>query len=254
MSEPRIIGVREIIANLLRIMRGGGYTDRLLVDIEGIAAATQATRGDYGVRSQALHDIVCDLHAWWPKHGDHPDVSEFERGVCDAALRIIAARLDGNSTQRIRALSDMLRHFRDRQERIELDAENERERRVDRMVAEMQHRHLMESRAAAATHSTLAAANDNAASYVYFITDGEAIKIGKANNPKSRLSGLQTSHHKPLRILMTIPGDEEVERGLHSIFGEFRIRGEWFKDCKDIRAFIRRHKDSAFNSASEIAA
>lgn len=239
-----MIGVRGVIANLLRIMRGGGYADRLLGDIEAMAATTEATKGDYGTRSQVLHEIVYDLHAWWPEQGDHPDVYEFEYGVCDAALRIIAARLDGNSTQRSKAFSDLLRHFRDRQVRLGLDTEKERERKIDRMVAEMQLRHRMEARADATTRRALAAANDNAINYVYFITDGEAIKIGKANNPKSRLSGLQTSHYKPLRVLATMPGGEELERELHRAFDAFRIRGEWFKDCREIRAFIKRNADT----------
>lgn len=238
--SDRMIGVREILANLLRVMRGGGYTDRILNDIEAVASATQATRGDYNARSQIRHEIVCDLHAWWPEHDAGQEVIEFEHGVCDAALRVIAARLDGNSTQRAKALSDMLRHFRDRQERLDVSAEADRNARIDRIVVDMQDRHRAEARAAEMTLGVLPAANDNVPSHVYFITDGEAIKIGKANNPRARLSSLQTSHHKPLYIIAAIPGDEMLERQLHRTFGEFRIRGEWFKDCAEIRAFVDR--------------
>lgn len=244
MSGERVVGVRYILANLLRIMRGGGHTDRLLNDIEAIAAVTGATRPDYRARSQALHDIVCDSHAWWPEIDDHPDVRDFEHGVCDAALRIVAAKLDCNPTQQSKAFSDLLRHFREREERLGVDAETERARRVDQMVAEMQLKHRMEAKAESTTRRALAAANDNATSYVYFITDGEAIKIGKANNPKSRLSALQTSHYKPLAVLATMSGGEELERELHRTFDALRIRGEWFKDCREIRDFINRNADT----------
>src|SRR5690554_1648277 len=37
--------------------------------------------------------------------------------------------------------------------------------------------------------------------YVYFVSDGEAIKIGKAKDPKNRVSGIQTSTARPLTIL-----------------------------------------------------
>lgn len=240
--------VSVAFANLLRVMRGGGSTDRVLGDIEAIGAATAQTKADFGLRSQTLHDVLAGLKAWWPEHTDHPDVSEFEFGVCDAALRIIAARLDGNSTQRSRAPSDMTRHFRDRQERLAGDTKKEHDRQVDRIVSEAQSRHMAETRAEAGNRRVLAAANDNAVSYVYFITDGEAVKIGKANNPKSRLAGLQTSHHKPLRFIATMPGGSELERELHRVFSRFRIRGEWFKDCKEIRDFIKRHDSKAQSS------
>lgn len=237
--------VSAAFANLLRVMRGGGAADRVLGDIEAIGAATAQTKSDFGLRTQSLHDVLAGLKVWWPEHTDHPEVSEFEFGVCDAALRVIAARLDGNSTQRSRALSDMIRHFRDREQRLAGDMKKEQDRQIDRIVAEAQSRHRAEARAGAGNLRVLAAANDNAESYVYFITDGEAIKIGKANNPKSRLAGLQTSHHKPLRFLATMPGGSELERELHRVFSAYRIRGEWFKDCKDIRDFIKRHDSKA---------
>lgn len=64
---------------------------------------------------------------------------------------------------------------------------------------------------------------------VYFITDGEFIKIGKANNPNQRLSELQTGNPKSLWIVKQIKGDEKQERMLHQIFKTWHYRGEWFK-------------------------
>jgi Meiotically Up-regulated Gene 113 (MUG113) protein len=70
--------------------------------------------------------------------------------------------------------------------------------------------------------------------YVYFITDGEYIKIGISNNVKSRLSGLQTSNPKKLSLLSSIECPDstyagELERTLHERFSESRASGEWFK-------------------------
>lgn len=238
------------LANILRVMRGGGRADRLLNDIEQTAEITLATKSDYNARSRAKHDLVCDLQSWWPDRTEHPDICDFEFGVCDAALRIVASILEGNGTQRSRATSDLHMHFRERETRLELEAKGRRDRQIDLLVAEAQLRHDDENRAWEANAAAITAANDNVESYVYFITDGEAIKIGKANNPKSRLSGLQTSHHKPLAIISTMPGGLELEREIHVIFDGFRLRGEWFKDCVEIRDFIERHGVKAAQKAA----
>lgn len=64
---------------------------------------------------------------------------------------------------------------------------------------------------------------------VYFITDGEFIKIGKANDPNQRLSELQTGNPKSLWIIKQIKGDEKQERMLHQVFKTWHHRGEWFR-------------------------
>lgn len=69
---------------------------------------------------------------------------------------------------------------------------------------------------------------------VYFITDGEFIKIGKANDPNQRLSELQTGNPKPLWIIKQIKGDEKQERRLHQIFKSWHHRGEWFKSTPEM--------------------
>ena len=69
--------------------------------------------------------------------------------------------------------------------------------------------------------------------YVYFITDGQYVKIGRTNNVKQRLSCLQTSSAVQLRIISIIPCMEywiskDIERDLHCYFGEYHTSGEWF--------------------------
>ena len=70
--------------------------------------------------------------------------------------------------------------------------------------------------------------------YVYAIAaGGDAIKIGKAKNPASRLKDLQTSHHQPLELLYSLECMEEesvaVEREAHYLLRRYRLQGEWFK-------------------------
>lgn len=69
--------------------------------------------------------------------------------------------------------------------------------------------------------------------YVYFISDGEYLKIGISNNPESRLRTLQTSNARPLEIIHVIPTHSKesalsLEGQLHDRLAEHRLSGEWF--------------------------
>lgn len=67
--------------------------------------------------------------------------------------------------------------------------------------------------------------------FVYFMQalDGGPIKIGWAKEPDKRLVLIQCGNPRELRICRTHPGTIQDELGLHRIFGEVRIRGEWFR-------------------------
>ena len=66
--------------------------------------------------------------------------------------------------------------------------------------------------------------------YIYFITDGDYVKIGVAANVNKRLSGLQTGNVKELRVIKKIYSNEpyETEAKLHSEYSKHHIRGEWY--------------------------
>lgn len=72
---------------------------------------------------------------------------------------------------------------------------------------------------------------DNSRSgYVYFMTDGEYVKIGVTSNIKNRLSQLQTSSSKQVVIIDSMECSDPygVEACLHHYFREFSVSGEWF--------------------------
>ena len=76
---------------------------------------------------------------------------------------------------------------------------------------------------------------------VYFITDGQYIKIGYTkNDAKKRLKQLQTSSPKKLFLLGYINGDKMVEKSLHKQFYKsiVRINGEWFSPTQDLLDYI----------------
>lgn len=70
--------------------------------------------------------------------------------------------------------------------------------------------------------------------YIYYITDGEHVKIGCSNNPLKRLKGLQTSNPRELKIIKTVMVAyyghlaKASETKLHEYYKKYRVRGEWF--------------------------
>lgn len=79
---------------------------------------------------------------------------------------------------------------------------------------------------------------------VYFITDGDFIKIGYTkNNVKKRLKQLQTSSPNKLFILGYVEGDKNTEKQIHKMFYNsiVRINGEWFFPTQDILDYINEN-------------
>lgn len=76
--------------------------------------------------------------------------------------------------------------------------------------------------------------------WVYFISDGEAIKIGWSPNPHTRKKALATGNPRPLKVLAQIPGSIRDEKLLHLLLAPYRIRtdGEWFRAEKPLWALV----------------
>ena len=76
---------------------------------------------------------------------------------------------------------------------------------------------------------------------IYFITDGNCIKIGYTKNDvRKRLKQLQTSNPNRLFLLGYVEGDKNDEKMLHKKFSSsiVRINGEWFSPTQDLLDFI----------------
>jgi len=74
--------------------------------------------------------------------------------------------------------------------------------------------------------------------FVYFISDGEYIKIGKAVDPYKRLAEIQTGNPRRLSVVSMIPcysssAAHELEHFLHNSFRSKRAVGEWFDIVED---------------------
>lgn len=88
---------------------------------------------------------------------------------------------------------------------------------------------------------------DNPKNYVYFISDGQFVKIGVAKNPESRLKELQTGNPRKLSIMCKIPVGSDrdayrLEGKLHIEYEAFAKQVEWFNILDYIKQqdFIER--------------
>ena len=74
--------------------------------------------------------------------------------------------------------------------------------------------------------------------YVYFFKAGDAVKIGRSNDPAKRRAILQTGNPAFINVLGVIPGDVEAEKHIHYELRNFRCAGEWFRWCPDVEEYI----------------
>jgi hypothetical protein len=77
-----------------------------------------------------------------------------------------------------------------------------------------------------------------AASFIYFMTAGNKVKIGVSRNPRRRLDDLKTGSSRMVSIRYVTPGDRTKEKELHKLFAEHRVNGEWFLFATAIRDWI----------------
>lgn len=92
------------------------------------------------------------------------------------------------------------------------------------------------------------------------------VKIGRADDPESRLVTLQTGHPDELRIIRLVDTAFDSEGAFHEEFAHLRLRGEWFRFHPDMMTFVppepifeppveeivRRAKQRALTEAGEL--
>jgi hypothetical protein len=77
---------------------------------------------------------------------------------------------------------------------------------------------------------------------IYFIQaeSGGPIKIGYAVDVTDRVAVLQTGHPEALCVLAICDGTQRDERQIHADLASYRLRGEWFDDCPQVREYMNR--------------
>lgn len=66
--------------------------------------------------------------------------------------------------------------------------------------------------------------------FIYIVTDGYAVKIGKSHEPKSRIRAIQTNNPRKIYVLAIIPVEDMdvAEQSIHYHYCKYHIRNEWF--------------------------
>ena len=72
---------------------------------------------------------------------------------------------------------------------------------------------------------------------IYFIEHAGLIKIGFATNIEKRLESFKTAIPAFVR-LGSMEGSRGHERAIHNALAFYREKGEWFRDCTEVRNFL----------------
>lgn len=87
--------------------------------------------------------------------------------------------------------------------------------------------------------------------YVYLIENVEtgAVKVGISARPLWRARQLRGQHSSPMRLLAASMGlgdwkHRRLERGLHAVFADTRIRGEWFRPSPLLERLAMLHVEA----------
>ncbi|MES2602127.1 MAG: GIY-YIG nuclease family protein [Pseudomonadota bacterium] len=73
---------------------------------------------------------------------------------------------------------------------------------------------------------------------VYFLEGGGRIKIGHSRDVAARVRNIATSSPIKLGLLGSVDGSHKVEKAVHRMLAEHRVKGEWFVDCPQVRAVL----------------
>lgn len=80
----------------------------------------------------------------------------------------------------------------------------------------------------------------DAPSHIYFIYSGGLVKIGFSTNWRKRVESVCQGCPEHAEMIMVMTGDRQMEAGYHALFGEYRVRGEWFRCEGKMREFLHR--------------
>lgn len=89
--------------------------------------------------------------------------------------------------------------------------------------------------------------------YVIAPEDSSVVKIGHTTNePKDRIGTLQTGNPDRLVVRWAGEGDAQLEKHLHAVFKDYRVRGEWF-DLSPLGDPVRAVRDEVAKALERLA-
>lgn len=88
---------------------------------------------------------------------------------------------------------------------------------------------------------------------IYFIQNGDMVKIGYSDNPVVRMGALQTASSEILKLRLVIDGDASTELILHKRFTVYRSHHEWFRLEGSLLKFIEDNEQYAMPYAPNVS-
>ncbi len=85
-------------------------------------------------------------------------------------------------------------------------------------------------------------------SVVYFIRDGDYVKIGVSGNVEKRMDAMLGHNPHEIELLACFPGTTRTEKALHALFAFCRYRREWFYATPQIYDFINAARENEGSS------
>ena len=73
---------------------------------------------------------------------------------------------------------------------------------------------------------------------IYFIQSLDTVKVGYTKNLTLRVNGLRTANPHGLIVIGTVKGDKNAEQAIHKKLDKYRVAGEWFKNCNEVRSCV----------------
>lgn len=87
---------------------------------------------------------------------------------------------------------------------------------------------------------------------VYFVSAPGRVKIGYTVNPENRLAKLRQADMEELTVIGIVAGTRKQEQSLLQSLSAHLVKGEWFRDCNEVRAAIAEFMHSAAQSADGV--
>ncbi len=78
---------------------------------------------------------------------------------------------------------------------------------------------------------------------LYIITDGDNVKIGRANNSYKRVESLQSGNPRQIWLTDVFRDKGHEESKLHKQLKPFRLRGEWFRLTDIVKSVLQDFRD-----------
>jgi hypothetical protein len=105
----------------------------------------------------------------------------------------------------------------------------------------------------ASAEQSIAESKADGSCVVYFVQEGGsgAIKIGATGNIKNRLDMLRVNSPHEMNLVASVPGDERLEKYLHTRFKDSNVRGEWFRPTSKLFECIEELKQGRFLLSDE---